>query len=67
MTKSKSAAMRAICERRVNVRDVVCAWLVALLISIGTAGASYGIEAARHHVGATQMDAAHQSTAHRAS
>ena len=67
MTKRKSPGMRAICERRVNVRDVVCAWLVAVLIGISIAGASYGIEAARHHAGATQMDAAHQSTARHAS
>lgn len=67
MTKRKSAAMRALCERRLSVRDMVCAWLVALLIGIGTAGTSYGIEAARHHAGATHLDAAHQSTAHPAS
>ena len=67
MTKRISAAMRAMCERRASARDVICAWLVAILIGIGTFGTSYGIEAARHHAGATHVNAAHQSTAHRAS
>ncbi len=59
--------MRAICDRRVRPRDVLCAWLVAILIGIGTVGVSYGIHAARHHAGATQVNAAHQAPAHLAS
>ena len=67
MTKRISAAMRAVCERRVGLRDVISAWLVAILIGIGTAGVSYGIDAARHHAGAIPVNAAHQSTAPRSS
>ncbi len=67
MTKRISAAMRAMCERRASARDVICAWLVAILIGIGTFGISYGIESARNHAGASQLHATHQSTAHPAS
>ena len=66
MTKRKSSAMTAICERRVSARDVVCAWLVAVLIGVGTAGVSYAIDLARLHASAAQASAAHRSAAQHA-
>ena len=67
MTRRISAAMRAMCERRASARDVACAWLVAILIGIGTFGISYAIESVRNYAGAAQVHATHDSGPHRAS
>lgn len=67
MTERRSTALRAICERRVSLRDVACAWLVAILIGVGTVGLSYGIHSARHRADATQVNAVHHSATSRTS